>query len=178
MQQTRQTKIAHAAKGIKDVWKPPRDTQTPVNARALVEDLVRLHQIELNRNGIDASIDMPVDSMLFVDSSALAAAVSQLISNAIESMPQGGELFITAYEDHNGFELEIGDSGPGLAQSDMARIFEPGFTTKPERPGLGLSNVKQFIDRVGGRASAMNCPEGGAAFTLHFPPTAAKRSAA
>jgi signal transduction histidine kinase len=75
-------------------------------------------------------------------------------------------------------ELEIADSGPGLPEDQLARVFDPFFTTKPSGTGLGLSIVHRIVEAHGGRVTAMNCPEGGAAFTIELPPRRAMGAAA
>jgi signal transduction histidine kinase len=88
-------------------------------------------------------------------------------------MPHGGELVVTAYEGSREVEIEIADSGPGLATSAQ-RVFEPFYTTRHHATGLGLAIVKGVARAHGGNVTACNCPEGGAAFTIHLPRRALK----
>jgi signal transduction histidine kinase len=97
--------------------------------------------------------------------------------NALDAMPHGGNLVVTACQSERGLEIEVADSGPGIADHDYDRIFEPFYTTKSSGTGLGLAIVQRIADAHGGRVWARNCPEGGAAFTIHLPPPAARRAA-
>jgi signal transduction histidine kinase len=106
---------------------------------------------------------------LFADREMLRRCITNLSLNAIDAMPNGGELVITSYSGPHGFELEIADSGPGLSDQVRRRMFEPFFTTKQHGTGLGLAIVSRIAEVHGGDLTARNCPEGGAAFTLRIP---------
>ena len=87
----------------------------------------------------------------------------------VEAMQDGGQLVFNSYGGTQRFELEIGDSGPGLNQEQLGRVFDPFFTTKSDGTGLGLAIVHRIAEAHGGRVTARNCPEGGAAFTIEIP---------
>jgi signal transduction histidine kinase len=84
-------------------------------------------------------------------------------------MPDGGQLVVTTYSGPRGLDIELADSGPGLTEQVRRRAFEPFFTTKNNGTGLGLAIVERIAECHGGTVTAANCPEGGAAFTLHIP---------
>jgi signal transduction histidine kinase len=92
-------------------------------------------------------------------------------------MPEGGQIVVTAWNGPAGLEVEVADSGPGVAPENCDRVFEPFFTTKSGGAGLGLAIVCRIAEAHGGRAWVRNCPEGGAAFTIRIP-RPAKRAAA
>ena len=111
-----------------------------------------------------------------------ALAVLETLRNAraltyAASILEGGSLVITSYVGRWGLELEVADSGPGLSEESLARAFEPFYTTKPEAAGLGLSVVQRIAQAHGGDVVAVNCPEGGAAFTLRIPQRALEAAA-
>jgi len=95
-----------------------------------------------------------------------------LIFNAIEAMPEGGELFIGSGMDQekNRARVMIRDSGSGIAEKDYDHIFDPFFTTKKEGEGtgLGLSIVYGIVKSHGGRIEVRSEPEKGSTFTLLF----------
>ena len=100
-----------------------------------------------------------------------------LMLNAIDAMPAGGRLYITAQNAPHGFELEVADTGEGLSDEARQRAFEPFFSTKSHGTGLGLAIVDRIAEAHGGVCLAQNCPEGGAAFTLRIPHPAREAAA-
>jgi signal transduction histidine kinase len=144
----------------------------------LVDEVFESLAPQMEAQGIEVSLDVPPHTVVTADRDMLRRAILNLALNAIDAMPTGGELVVTSYDGRGGLELEIADSGPGLPQADLARVFDPFFTTKPSGTGLGLSIVHRIVEAHGGRITAMNCPEGGAAFTIELPPRRALGAAA
>ncbi|MEX0714642.1 MAG: HAMP domain-containing sensor histidine kinase [Pirellulales bacterium] len=114
-------------------------------------------------------LDVPRDLVVTANGDMLRRAILNLSLNAIDAMPAGGELVVTAYAGTSSVELEIADSGPGLSEEVRRRAFEPFFTTKSTGTGLGLTVVNRVAEVHGGDVTAANCPEGGAAFTIRLP---------
>lgn len=92
-----------------------------------------------------------------------------LVINAIEAMPDGGELTISTRRAEGGVRLDFADTGPGLSQEDMDKIFEPFYTTKVTGTGLGLAVSYGIIERHGGRITVESAPGRGATFTVYLP---------
>jgi signal transduction histidine kinase len=124
-------------------------------------------QLEAQR--IDVDIDVPPHTLLTADREMIRRALLNLVLNSLDAMPDGGTLVITSYDMPDGFELEVADSGPGLSEEDQRQAFEPFFTTKQNGTGLGLAVVYHVAEAHGGTVSVMNCPEGGASFTIKIP---------
>jgi signal transduction histidine kinase len=135
----------------------------------LLGQIVHSLDPQLMAQGIRAWIDCPQGLTALADPDMLRRAVLNLLLNALDALPAGGDLVITACRTSVGLEIEIADSGPGVPAPLIDRLFEPFFTTKGGGTGLGLSIVERIAAAHGGRATVANCPEGGAAFTLILP---------
>lgn len=137
--------------------------------RELIDDICSALGPQLAAQSIYTEIDVPADQEITADRDMLRRAVFNLVLNALDAMPDGGELVITSYEGSEHVELEIADSGPGLSDETRQRAFEPFFTTKQGGTGLGLAIVYRIAEVHGGGVLAQNCHEGGAAFTIRMP---------
>ncbi|MCA9245969.1 MAG: HAMP domain-containing histidine kinase [Planctomycetales bacterium] len=139
------------------------------DVRELVDDICDTLAPQFAAQGIEVELDVPNDHRLFADRHMLRRAVMNLVINAIDAMPDGGELLVTSVQTADGVEIEVADSGDGLADDTRSRAFEPFFTTKATGTGLGLAIVERVADAHGGCISSTNCAQGGAAFTLRIP---------
>ncbi|MGD9645229.1 MAG: PAS domain-containing sensor histidine kinase [Pirellulales bacterium] len=135
----------------------------------LVNELLAANVARFARQRIHVEVDVPADETILADADLLSRAVSQLVLNAAEAMPTGGTVVVTTYQGHGHYEIEVADSGSGLGDDARRRAFEPRYTTKPGSAGMGLALVQRIATAHGGNVAAMNCPEGGAAFTLRLP---------
>jgi signal transduction histidine kinase len=148
-----------------------------VDVRPLVDEVCAGLAPRLAAAGIETTIDVPHSTGVVADREMLRTAIENLATNAIEAMSGGGDLVVTSYSGSGGFELEIADSGPGLSDTALRAAFEPFYTTKRDAAGMGLAVVRRIAKAHYGDVVAMNCPEGGAAFTLRFPPRAREAAA-
>src|SRR5262245_866836 len=104
-----------------------------------------------------------------IDRSLLRQAVLNLIKNGLEALSQGGALTVTTRRLPGTAEIEIADSGPGIAPEVGRRLFEQFFTTKPQGTGLGLSITRQIVEEHGGKIRWSSTPGAGATFTVALP---------
>ena len=103
------------------------------------------------------------------DPTTVRHIIQNLIHNAIEAIPQKGRITIGTRGDKEGVRIIVTDNGPGIAEKDRERIFEPYFSTKSRNLGLGLSVSKSIIEKLGGSLTVESVPEKGAVFTAFFP---------
>jgi signal transduction histidine kinase len=145
----------------------------PVPLRPLIEEMFESLAPQLSAQGVTKTVNVPASVVVQADREALRRAVLNLVLNAVDAMPGGGCITVTAVQLRESIELEIADDGPGLSEEAKRRAFEPFFTTKSNGIGLGLAIVYRLVESHGGDVTARNCPEGGAAFTIRLPRRAA-----
>jgi signal transduction histidine kinase len=121
--------------------------------------LIKDRQVELE---LDLSDDLPD---VRVDPMQLEQALVEVVSNALDAMPGGGRLRISASRDGNTtgspqVVIEIADTGPGIPEHVLPSVCEPFFTTRQEGTGLGLAIAKRYVEQNGGRLEIVSRPGG------------------
>jgi signal transduction histidine kinase len=106
---------------------------------------------------------------VFASSFGLQDVFLNLLLNALQAMPSGGEIDIQYQLMDGDLQVLISDSGPGIRPDLLSRIFDPFFTTKQKGTGLGLAVVKQKLAEFGADIEVTNLKPHGSRFTLHFP---------
>ncbi len=107
------------------------------------------------------------------DATELREVITNLIHNAVEAMPDGGQLTINAARQDTQVVLTVGDTGIGMDVATQERAFEPFFTTKVAGTGLGLLVVQDIIEHHGGTIGVASVPGQGTTFTVTLPAVAA-----
>lgn len=109
------------------------------------------------------------DDRIFCDSSGIQQIFVALFINAIEAMSKGGRITVrTRFLDHGYIEIVVSDTGSGIPEELLPKIFEPFFSTK-ESTGLGLAVVYRIIQQHEGRVKVSSKPDEGTTFTIHLP---------
>jgi signal transduction histidine kinase len=144
-----------------------RPTVSPVNIGGVIEDA-------LNHVAIPANIELsryvdPGLSRVMVDADQIRQVFVNIILNAIEAMPEGGRLKIRAKSKAEFVNVEFADTGGGIAESVIDKIFDPLFTTKAKGIGLGLAMCKSILERHGGDIAVKSKEGKGATFTVSLP---------
>jgi len=150
-----------------------------VDIRDVVRESVRFN---LRGSNVKECIDMP-DGLwpVVADKEQMSHVIANLIINAREAMPEGGNLFVDA-ENVDAEKVEsflnlqgdqvrfrFRDQGVGMAEDVMQKIFDPYFSTKQTGNGLGLAIVHGIVTRHNGAVSVESMPDAGAEFTLYIP---------
>ena len=105
-----------------------------------------------------------------VQTAAISASLSNLISNALQVTPSGGEVLLESTVRDGSLIFSVADTGPGVPPDVRAKIWEPFFTTRQRGTGLGLSIVRKRMEEAGGAAILVPSSNGsGAKFELHLP---------
>jgi signal transduction histidine kinase len=136
---------------------------------SLVQELCDSLMPQLTATNISLVLEVPASLQLAVDGDMLRRAMLNLVLNAIDAMPQGGTLRIAASQHDGVASLEVADTGAGLDDEVVQRIFEPFYSTKSTGTGLGLAIVYRIAEVHGGDIIASNRLGGGAMFTLRLP---------
>jgi signal transduction histidine kinase len=127
------------------------------SVRTLVDGAVSSFSDLLRQRRVDLAVAVPpILREIRVDPMRLEQALTEIISNALDAMSDGGRLEIAAQPrtgdgGADGVLLEITDSGPGIAAEILPNLCEPFFTTRPEGTGLGLAIAKRYVEETGGR---------------------------
>ena len=136
---------------------------------ALVEEVLASLAPQLAAQQIEALTAAVSGAVVVADRGMLRRALLNLVLNALDVMPQGGRLAITAHCGTAAVELEVTDSGPGFSPEAERRACEPFFTTKSNGTGLGLAIVERMAEAHGGSVTAGTAPGGGARLTIRIP---------
>jgi two-component system sensor histidine kinase GlrK len=145
----------------------------PVVIRAFLVEAVRRSALHSQARQVRLRVEAP-DVTILVDDEKLAVIVDNLLSNAIDFSPEGGEVCLLATRGSGQFRLACIDQGPGVAEEDMERIFEPFVQGRRKAPasrqgsGVGLSIVRELARAMGGRVCLLPSPVG-AHFVVEIP---------
>jgi two-component system, OmpR family, phosphate regulon sensor histidine kinase PhoR len=152
---------------------PPVEKQ-PILVRRLIEEQIWSRQHLLDDKKIKTVLECPPVEIL-ADRSRLTRAVSNLLDNAIHYNRPGGEIRISGRATSNGFAVDIEDTGSGIPQGDLVRVFERFYRVEKSRTresggtGLGLAIVKHAVESQGGTISVASRLGTGSTFTITLP---------
>src|SRR3989441_5081432 len=126
------------------------------SVRTLIDGALSGFAELLRQRRVELAVNVPPTLRgIRVDPMRLEQALTEIISNALDALPEGGRLEIAAQADGqgraDGVALEITDSGPGIPAEILPNLCEPFFTTRPEGTGLGLAIAKRYVEETGGR---------------------------
>lgn len=140
------------------------------NLNQLVSDLISFLRFELEENHIDLSVKLdPNLPLLEIDQKYLKQAIMNIVKNAISAMPEGGTLAISTADTNGTAQLKISDTGVGIPDDVMDKIFEPYFTTKDFGSGIGLTLVYKVVKEHMGDISVDSREGIGTSFTIRLP---------
>jgi len=145
--------------------------------KAMVEDIFSCLARDFSKDRIKVVVDIDDELTVFAEDICLQQVLMNLILNAREAMlPKGGTLTISARQDTGSVRIEIADTGCGIERCDLARIFQPFFTTKVESSqaahhgaGLGLAFCKRVVEAHNGAISVDSQAGCGTTFRITLP---------
>jgi signal transduction histidine kinase len=123
-----------------------------ISPAELVSEAVRIYKPRCKVAGITVTTNLNSERRIMLRQGEIMQVVSNLISNAIYAMPQGGTLCLAVEDGPNdGVVLVVGDTGVGIPPENLARVYEAFFTTRSSiGTGIGLFITKQFVEGHGG----------------------------
>jgi signal transduction histidine kinase len=129
----------------------------------LVEGLLPAFAELLRERGVELQLELPSAlPEVRVDPMQLEQALVEIVSNALDAMPEGGRLRISAASNgkNTGGEvaIDIGDTGPGIPENILSSVCEPFFTTRADGTGLGLAIAKRYVEQNGGHLEIVSRP--------------------
>jgi two-component system sensor histidine kinase HydH len=153
-----------------DFARPPRSERRRTDlaevvrrALALVEGRARKQRVSLLAEGLEQPL------LVEIDPEQIHQVLLNLLLNALDALPRGGAVRVCVTRKQSAVEVQVQDSGPGIAARIQTRLFEPFVSSKENGLGLGLSICQRLVEAHGGTIRGENAPSGGARFTFALP---------
>ena len=140
-----------------------------VHVHLLAEEVLKSFQSQFNAQKIRLQQQIVTTPPFYGDQEAVQQIFTNLISNALHAMPEGGELSFSVVPIQNSIQIKVSDTGCGIPLEDQARVFDPFFTTRSKGTGFGLSSVLRIIKTYKGKISLSSQPGQGTTFTVLLP---------
>jgi hypothetical protein len=168
-------RVARIAASLRSFARQSAGERAPIDLNTIVDEALLLMQKPLATENIRvlSGLNRTLPPVLG-DSTALHQVLMNLLTNAREAMPHGGEIRIdTGPAERPGWvQLRVADTGPGIPPEEMSKIFDPFYTTKRTGTGLGLSVTYGIVQDHGGTIDVQSRPGAGTTFVLAFPAVA------
>ena len=149
--------------------RPPKMERRPMELRGLLVDTLALLKIRSDNSGVRLALAPGAELSLFADREQLKQVFVNLALNALDAMPSGGDLTLRVRRIGARAQVEVADTGPGIATAMLPRLFEPFASGKDTGLGLGLVISKRIVEDHGGTIGAANRVGGGASFYVALP---------
>jgi two-component system NtrC family sensor kinase len=172
-------RIAAIVQRLRDFYRPARPGLQATDVTATITSVLTLAAKQLQHSSIAVEQTAPIEPPIIITTNAdqLKQVILNLVLNAIDAMPDGGTLRVTAAPDtlwlsdrtQPAVRLDFTDTGQGIPPESLSRIFEPFFTTKDTGSGLGLSISYELVKALGGDLSVVSEVGVGTTFTIRLP---------
>ena len=142
----------------------------PEDISRIVQELLDFVEPEDERAGIRHHVDLPVGlPLVLADESAIKQAVLNLLVNARQAMPDGGEMLVRVRRVGNDVEISITDTGIGMPPEKLERCFDEYWSDKKGGTGLGLATARRITEEHGGSVTVISEPGRGSSFSIYLP---------
>ncbi|MFT0868925.1 sensor histidine kinase [Pseudomonas sp. CAM1A] len=166
------TQVDRMSRWVRDLLvslRPTSDEAESVDLVAAVEDARQAFAPQIERNNVRFAFDGPATQWVASQPLQLTQILNSLFANALEAMPQGGELRAEVRQlEGQQAQLQLSDTGKGMNEQQRRMVFKPFFTTKQGGLGVGLALVKRIMERFGGRVELTSREEEGTRVSLTF----------
>jgi len=163
-------RIATIVRQMSSFTKTKREEVERQNVSAIIDATIQLVKYDKRMRNIEINEEIEEGiPEVQVDGDQLEQVFINIVLNAADAMPEGGELTIKAARNQNNVDVEFRDTGKGIPADQIERIFDPFYTTKEKGTGLGLSVSYTIIRNFGGTILVASPPEGGTIFTVRLP---------
>ncbi len=154
--------------------RPSTETEAPVDVNHVVRDILSLLDKELVRSDIEVRTDLQTIPLPVTNIDATKHAFLNIVTNAIQAMPNGGQLIVHSRTDRlesgeQAVVVSFTDTGCGMTEEQLAHAFDPFYTTKPDGTGLGLAVTYANIRRLGGNLRITSEPGQGTTVEVILP---------
>ncbi len=169
------TEIEKNVEYINKIVADLQDFARPLKPNAEETDLKLVIEALLKKNGLPENVKVTVNveegaRKVLVDSTFINRIMYNLVNNAVQAMPKGGELTIYSYRETNDVLIAVKDTGVGIPEAVKSKLFTPMFTTKSKGQGFGLAVIKRMTESLGGTVSFESQEGKGTTFIIRFPP--------
>ncbi|MGA3370657.1 MAG: ATP-binding protein [Terracidiphilus sp.] len=161
-----------------DFSKMPKPELERIDARDAIARVRSLYEAAgQNEAKVRFEVELSMEPMpLDADPELLHRALSNLVLNAMDAMPEGGTLTLSARPRGDQVEIRVADTGAGLTPEECERLFTPYYTTKEHGTGLGLAIVQSIVADHAGTITVESRPSGGAVFVIALPKASEAKS--
>ena len=164
-----QEQVDYISKIVQDLQDYARPLKPEFQEVDLSDILVNIFSILAVPDKIKLNVHVKGTLKAKTDPTFMKRALTNLVNNAIQAMPDGGELTVMAYEKEKSIIITVGDTGVGIPQNVKPLIFKPLMTTKAKGQGLGLAVVKRLVEALGGQIGFESQEGKGTTFTIELP---------
>ena len=152
--------------------KPDEEKRQPSDINIILDEILLLHEKQLREHSINMSVSLEKNlGEVYASKNQLRQVFLNMISNARDAMPDGGTLTVATTDVDDNIHIEISDTGTGIREENLNKIFDAFFTTKDsiKGVGLGLSVCYGFIRDHGGDIKVTSHIGSGTTFTIILP---------
>jgi two-component system, NtrC family, sensor histidine kinase PilS len=162
-------RLNHIIKNFLEYARPAPLSIATFDVAAAAEEVLLLLEYRASPGSLKVIREFAPSLPWAVDAQQFRQILWNLCLNAVEAMPEGGELRVSVAVRGATLEVAVSDTGEGIAAADVSHVFEPFFSTKPEGTGLGLALVHRVVQDHGGEIDVRSSPGLGTTFTLTLP---------